>query len=160
MKLFRKRKEELVFVRGFDKTAFMEYIDYLFEPVEGYGRAVIYNIIAYANKHEHIAKDGFAIFISDMLPEISFGEVAAFCEDCCLTRDGIREKEKFWMAHSGNDMRYLCSQCVQAIESREGPQFKHPFYQEDDDDDLVICEWCGEAPAEYVVTEPHYELDE
>ncbi len=45
---------------------------------------------------------------------------------------------------------YVCSQCLQAIESHEGPQFKREFYQ-DDEDPMVMCELCGDAIAEYII---------
>ena len=49
------------------------------------------NIIEYAHKHEHVSKDQFAYFISDLVPEIEFMDVAKFCEDDILTRDILRQ---------------------------------------------------------------------
>ena len=54
--------------------------------------------IEYANEHEHISKDMFCKFVSDMIDEVEFGEVAMFMDDKCLTENGKAEKNKF-LAH-------------------------------------------------------------
>jgi hypothetical protein len=43
------------------------------------------NIVGYAHANEHIVKDQFAQFITDMVPGVTFLEVASFCEDKILT---------------------------------------------------------------------------
>lgn len=81
--------------KGFARNAFMNYLSEKFD-VNSFAEDIVNIIIDYAHTHEHISKDQFAYFISDMLPDIEFAEVAAFCEDCCLTSDGIKAKHDFW----------------------------------------------------------------
>ena len=58
---------------------------------DNYARQTVLNIIDYAHKHEHISKDQFAYFISDLLPEVEFLEVARFCDDAILTNGTLKE---------------------------------------------------------------------
>lgn len=81
--------------KGFDKNAFMEYIREILNMNE-FAYRMIENIIDYAYKHEHVSRDQFAEFIADIIPDVEFGEVAAFCEDSCLTTYGIKAKHDFW----------------------------------------------------------------
>lgn len=86
---------EMNFVKGFDQGQFCQYMENTFS-IDPFGRALMLNIIDYAQKHEHVSKDQFAYFVSDMIPEIEFRDVAAFCEDAILTGSGIQEKKAFW----------------------------------------------------------------
>ena len=52
------------------------------------------NLIEYGHKHEQVSKDQFVQWLADMIPEISFGEIAAFMEDDCLTEHGKAEKQQ------------------------------------------------------------------
>lgn len=94
---------------GFNEDAFMAYLEYTFPNVfAGNGspfvREMVANLIEYAHKHEQISKDQFCIFLSDLIPEVEMGEVAAFVEmgevaafmdDDCLTASyGIAEKRQ------------------------------------------------------------------
>lgn len=81
--------------KGFNTQAFMDYLTRTFIGFENsFLHETVQNVIAFALKHEHVSKDQFCDFISDMLPEVTFGEVAMFTEDCCLTREGQIEKQK------------------------------------------------------------------
>ena len=77
---------------GFNEEGFKNY---LVEEKEGFDSASIMglvdNIIDYAHKNNHIAKDNFAECISDIM-RLDFGEVAMFCEDAILTKWGIEQK--------------------------------------------------------------------
>lgn len=98
------KKEELKFSKenkGFDREAFMRYMENSFDLTSSFTRELIGNIIAYAGKYEHVSKDMFAYFVYDMIPEIEFGEVCGFCEDGILTDSGIYEKNRFWEEKSG-----------------------------------------------------------
>lgn len=87
--------------QGFNKTAFMAYLENIFQGFEySFVRELVENVIAYANKWERVSKDQFAYFVSDMLPEVEFGEVAAFLEDACLTAEGQRMKYEWINEHS------------------------------------------------------------
>lgn len=78
-------------IKGFNKNAFMEWLTNNF-TVENFGRYTVENIIDYASEHEHVSKDQFAYFVSDMIPEITFSEVAFFCDDDILTSYGKSKK--------------------------------------------------------------------
>ena len=86
--------KNLAYENGFDRRAFTDYINNEYET-NAFCRDIIDSIIEYAHNHEHVSKDQFADFVSDLLG-IEFAEVAAFCEDHCLTRYGIEKKHDFW----------------------------------------------------------------
>ena len=52
---------------------------------------IVLYIIDYAHKHEHISLDQFAYYVSDMIPEVEFLDIARFCEDVLLTKGTLRE---------------------------------------------------------------------
>ena len=85
---------------GFDESQFILYMEEQFPTVFGgeagrYVRSLLENLIDYAHKHEHVSKDQFCDFLSDLLPEVEMGEVAMFMEDCCLTESyGLAEKRR------------------------------------------------------------------
>jgi hypothetical protein len=81
---------------GFNKQGFMEYLELSFNGFENsFLRNLVKNLIEYANKHERVSKDQFCYFVSDLLPEVEFGEVAMFMNDGSLTEYGLTEKKKF-----------------------------------------------------------------
>ena len=81
---------------GFDCNGFMEYLKNTFEGMNNSMlRGTILNIINHAEKYENISKDMFCKFVSDMIDDVEFGEVAMFIDDKCLTEAGIKEKMKF-----------------------------------------------------------------
>lgn len=75
--------------KGFNETAFIEWIEDKFE-LNTYAVQMVINIIEYAQKWEHVSKDQFAYFIADLLPEVEFEEVVQFCEDSILTDGTLR----------------------------------------------------------------------
>ena len=80
---------------GFDKQGFMDYLERSFSGFDNaFLRELVENVIEYAQKREHVSKDQFAFFVSDLLPEVEFGEVAMFCEDGILTKYGQNEKRE------------------------------------------------------------------
>ncbi len=80
-------------IKGFDKDGFMTWLKEEFPGVidTHWNYDLVENIIDYATEHEHISKDQFAYFVSDMLPEVEFLEVAKFCEDGCLTDGTLKQ---------------------------------------------------------------------
>lgn len=79
--------------KGFDERGFMAYLEETFGGFDNcFLRGAVQNVIDYAQKWEHVSKDQFAYFLSDMLPEVEFGEVAMFCDDAILTADGQKMK--------------------------------------------------------------------
>lgn len=81
--------------KGFNKQAFMMYLE---KTINGFNqpffRELVENLIEYGLKHEHVSKDMFCYWLSDLLPEIQFGEIAAFMSDKCLTEFGIEQKKE------------------------------------------------------------------
>lgn len=85
--------------RGFDKDGFMAHLHETFNGFENpWLRELVENVIDYAEANAH-SKDLFAYIVSDLLPEVEFAEVAAFCNDDDLTSLGLREKRKWKEAH-------------------------------------------------------------
>ena len=76
--------------KGFDSSGFMEWLEENF-TTDNYARQTVLSIIDYAHKHEHISKDQFAYFISDILPEVEFLDVARFCNDDILTQNTLKQ---------------------------------------------------------------------
>ena len=76
----------------FDKSGFMEYLGL----TDSFSCKVIENIINYAETHKSFSKDQFVYFVSHLLPNVEFREVAAFMRDSKLTTYGISEKLSFW----------------------------------------------------------------
>ena len=83
-------------MKGFNDYEFMMYLERTFTGLDNYFlRETIGNIIEYAHNHEHVSKDQFVYFLTDMIPEVSFGEVAQFADDDILTEAGILKKREF-----------------------------------------------------------------
>jgi hypothetical protein len=82
--------------KGFDKYGFIQYLDKEFHGLDdNMFRETIINIIDYAHEHEHVSKDMFCEFVSDMIADVTFGEVAMFIDDDCLTENGQAEKRRW-----------------------------------------------------------------
>lgn len=66
-------------------------------------------IVSYGEKHERVSKDQFCYWLTDMIPVLSFGEVAMFVPDSSLTEWGQNEKKKFIQATRGEvgEMKHL-----------------------------------------------------
>lgn len=87
--------------KGFDKDNFMEYMEQTFDGFDNtFLRETVGNIIDYAHKNEHVGKDQFVEFLDAMLPEVTFGEIAMFCEDAILTDYG-KEQKRIWLVKNG-----------------------------------------------------------
>ena len=80
-------------IKGFNKNAFMEWLTNNF-IIGDFGRYTVENIIEYAAEHEHVSKDQFVYFVSAMIPEVTFSEVAFFCDDSILSSYGKTEKAR------------------------------------------------------------------
>ncbi len=78
---------------GFNVTGFMEWLERNFNGFENcFLRGVIDNLIEYGLKHERVSKDQFCYWLSDILPEVEFWDVAAFVADESLTDWGLEQK--------------------------------------------------------------------
>ena len=81
---------------GFDRNKFMMYLEKSFNGFESpFLRGTVNNLVDYGLKHERISKDQFCYWLSDILPEVEFGEIAAFMDDGSLTKNGQEEKRKY-----------------------------------------------------------------
>lgn len=79
--------------KGFNEDEFMEWLKDEFPGAidTHWNYDLVENIIEYGFKHEMISKDQFCDWLSDMLPEVEFLEVARFCEDGHLTNDTLKQ---------------------------------------------------------------------
>lgn len=79
----------------FDKAGFMAFLQERFNGFDNcFLRDVIENIIDYAIKYKHVTCDALIYFLLDIIPDVSFGEIAVFCNDDILTAYGKTEKKK------------------------------------------------------------------
>ena len=77
----------------FDKDGFMDYLKNEFGEFESsFLCGTVRNLIDFGLKHHHNAYDQFCYFLSDILPQVEFGDVAMYMDDSCLSRQGIRLK--------------------------------------------------------------------
>ena len=79
---------------GFHKEKFRVYIIDVFHT-NIFSRGMLDNILNYAMRYENSSKDQLCQFLLEMIPEVEFGEVAAFCEDFILTENGRRTKDEW-----------------------------------------------------------------
>ena len=87
----KQQSQNVFFLEGF-----LLYLTHYFPtPMEnGWTREMVENVIRYAMKLHAHTKDSLCYFLSDIIPEISFGEVAAFMPDSGLTSYGLEQKEQ------------------------------------------------------------------
>lgn len=85
---------------GFDKLGFFEMSckEYCCEEEPMFER-LIWNVICDAYTNHNTSKDQLVLRLADMLPDYSFGEVAQFADDSCLTEWGKAEKREWKEAH-------------------------------------------------------------
>ena len=85
---------------GFDKFGFLEmsYEKYRCEE-EPMLAELIENVVYDAYTKHNISKDQLVLRLADMLPDLSFGEVAQFVDDSCLSEWGKAEKREWKEAH-------------------------------------------------------------
>lgn len=77
---------------GFNKDGFMTWLKEEFPGVvaDHWNYDLVENIINYGFMHEIINKDQLCHYLSDMLPEVEFLEVARFMEDRYLTNGTLK----------------------------------------------------------------------
>lgn len=80
---------------GFNKDGFMRWLKEEFPGAidTHWNYELVENILEYALRHE-VSKDQFAYFVSDILPEVEFLEVARFCDSKYLTDETISQLEQ------------------------------------------------------------------
>ena len=80
---------------SFNRAGFMNYVSDKCTTLNNLSYQLINNIVCYGMEQKNNAKDQLVYFITDLVPRLDFGEVAAFCDDAHLTNYGIAEKEKY-----------------------------------------------------------------
>ncbi len=86
---------------GFNKEKFMDYMKQEFSPMDNhFTYDMVENLVDYAIQHKSHTKDDLCFFLSDIIPEVEFGEVAIFEDDANLTNCGLEEKRSFLMRDS------------------------------------------------------------
>ena len=75
---------------NFNKNNFMTWMENEFY-LNNYSIQTILSLINYAYVHENTSLDQFAYYISDILPEVEFLDVARFCEDNILTQNTLKQ---------------------------------------------------------------------
>lgn len=94
------RQTELIYDRGFAGKQFIEYQIRKHELESGtacvFSIFLMEKVIEYAHLHMMHSKGKAAFFISDIVPECTAEEAAAFFEDSFLTDDLLMLKQAFW----------------------------------------------------------------
>lgn len=97
---------------GFDKQGFMRFLEQSFHGFENsFLRGTVENLVDYALKNCNHSLDQACYFLSDMLPEVEFAEVALFMDDLMLTAHGREVKRE-------------------ALELLKDPEWASGFYRE------------------------------
>lgn len=90
----------MAYDNGFAKEQFIEHVVFKTGQTNAaYLSELLENICAYGMKWHRVSKDSLCYFISDLLPDIEFLEVASYCEDAILTDSTIKQKEKYIKAN-------------------------------------------------------------
>ncbi len=79
-------------MNGFNNEGFMAWLKDTFS-IDWYGLDVVLNILEYGYKNKTTSKDQFAYFVSELVPEVEFLDVARFCDQEMLTDATINELE-------------------------------------------------------------------
>lgn len=78
----------------FDSQGFMAYMKKHFSAMdEHFAYCMVERLVDYAMEHRGHTCDAIPYFLSDMIPELEFGEAAMFAPDSSLTRNGLAEKQ-------------------------------------------------------------------
>lgn len=75
---------------NFNKNNFMTWMENEFY-LNNYSIQTILSLINYAYVYENTSLDQFAYYISDILPEVEFLDVARFCKDSILTQNTLKQ---------------------------------------------------------------------
>lgn len=79
----------------FDINGFISYMGQNFECATNYFvREMLQNLVEYAIGQKGHTLDSIAFFLSDLIPEVEFGEVAMFVDDSLLASYGKDEAQK------------------------------------------------------------------
>lgn len=115
--------------KGFNRSGFMKYLKDNFNGFAGvnghYLRELAGNVIDYGLKWERVGKDQFCDWLTEMFPDVEFGEVAQFISDGSLTEQGQKKKYDWAESHGidnpEKEMREI-AQGLAAYDRREYPE--------------------------------------
>ena len=79
---------------GFDEQGFTLYLKHIFDGHEiEFLENLVKNVIQYGYRYMNSSENQLTYWLSDIIPIVTFGEVAMFVDDCMLNEYGIKEKE-------------------------------------------------------------------
>ena len=85
---------------GFDKFGFLEMLHAKYaDCVRSAFMELLVEIVDDAYTSYNVSKDQLVLRLADMLPDLSFGEVAQFVDDSCLSEWGKAEKREWREEH-------------------------------------------------------------
>lgn len=94
----------------FNKKAFMAYMEENFNGFENpFMRRLIDNVVEYGEKEKTHSKDQLVYFLSDIIPEVEFGEIAQFADNSYLTKTGLMQKQDWLQEHSSSEYQELAN---------------------------------------------------
>ena len=94
-----ERKIIMQYNNGFDIKGFEEYMNESFS-LDEFSQSMVDNLANFAVENQNHSKDQLADFLSDVIPEVEFKEIAGFCEDAILTESyGQEQKREFQEEH-------------------------------------------------------------
>ena len=134
----------------FDRNGFMNWLEETF-ITNSFGRNIVSEIIEYAYEHQNVSLDQFAYFVSDLLPEVEFLEVARFCSDDMLTDTTLvlLERKDGWLImrlhlyyrDKGWENRGACANNYNLLVNTERKEYKiyvSPFYGYERSSDIEV----------------------
>ena len=137
-------------IKMFDRNGFMNWLEETF-ITNSFGRNIVSEIIEYAYEHQNVSLDQFAYFVSDLLPEVEFLEVARFCSDDMLTdttlvlldrKDGwLIMRLHLYYRDKGWENRGACANNYNLLVNTERKEYKiyvSPFYGYERSSDIEV----------------------
>lgn len=134
----------------FDRNGFMNWLEETF-ITNSFGGDIVLEIIEYAYDHQNVSLDQFAYFVSDLLPEVEFLEVARFCSDDMLTdttlvlldrKDGwLIMRLHLYYRDKGWENRGACANNYNLLVNTERKEYKiyvSPFYGYECSNDIEV----------------------
>lgn len=58
-------------------------------------------VIEYGQEHRNNSKDQLAFYLYDVIPDVEFSEVVAYCSNDILTNNAKNEKYEYWDSKEG-----------------------------------------------------------
>lgn len=79
-----------------------ELIDKPTDPLlKIYTARLLETVIDYGLEHKNASKDQLAFYLYDVIPDVDFAEVVAYCSNDILTNNARNEKYDYWDSKEG-----------------------------------------------------------